>query len=574
MVNENIIGENVYGYQVNAKLGSGGMGDVYRATDTALGRDVALKMLHPYLTKDPQFLERFKKEARVLAKLVHPNIAVIYNFLEQNGNYVMVMEYVDGDNLEDLLRPHGVLPVQLLVPIFIQALEGLHHAHKKDILHRDIKPANVMLTSEGNLKLMDFGIAKIANEQRMTQVNKIVGTIEYMAPELIEGKDASVASDIYAMGITLYEFVSGNPPFENETDYTLMQAILKNKPALPEKINPAVPAALSEIILKSIEKNPADRYADARSFQQALIKAFPGYREIDLSILQKPMGATRVVDMAPTQMANVMMETKLADAATAPVNNLISAGKKFVANNKVPVMIAGAGVLIFILFLFLIRKHPGPADDLTKKKFPDKNEIVTPLRDSIARSNIQTIDNSVPAPVSAGLDEPKPLDKPTEAEPTPVVIKEEKKPEKKKVKKEEVVVKKSPEVKTVKPTEEAKAVTKPAEKQDIYIDSKVEVEFSIQGDFNNSEKRTELPVRFIVTSPVIYKGVTIIKQGATATGNIRIGRVMTDVYINSVTGANGQQLKLKSDKLHRKRSDLNSERNYKAVLEKGISMSL
>ncbi|MGC4035063.1 MAG: serine/threonine-protein kinase [Chitinophagaceae bacterium] len=393
MANENIIGENVYGYQVTAKLGSGGMGDVYRATDNTLGREVALKMLHPYLTKDSLFLDRFKKEARVLAKLVHPNIAVIYNFLEQNGNFVMVMEYVDGDNLDDLLRKHGVLPIQLLVPIFVQALEGLQHAHKKEILHRDIKPANIMLTSEGNLKLMDFGIAKIANEQRLTQVNKIVGTIEYMAPELIEGKDASIASDLYAMGITLYELVSGNPPFENETDYNLMQAILKNKPVVPDKINPSVPATLSEIILKSIEKNPADRYADARSFQQALLKAFPGYRDIDLSILPTQMPATKVIDIAQTQMASVL-ETKLADVGTSSNTGFVPAGKKFVVKNKVPLMIASGGVLIFILFLFLMNNHPDNTNDVAKNNRPVVDKPVTANRDSIARSNVQTIDNT------------------------------------------------------------------------------------------------------------------------------------------------------------------------------------
>jgi len=280
-----MIGERIHSYEINAHLGQGGMGNVYRATDTMLGREVALKMLHPQLTVQTQFLERFKKEARVLAQLLHPNIAVIYNFIEQGGNHFMVMEYVEGTSLDELLKKYHSLPAEFVVPVFIQALEGLQHAHRKNIFHRDVKPSNLMITSDGTLKLMDFGIAKVAGEQKMTQVNKIVGTIEFMAPELIEGKDASVASDIYSMGATLYELVSGKLPFESDTDFNLMQAILKKKAIAPDKLNDLVPKKLSDIILKAMDKNPAGRYPDARSFQQALIAAFPAYREININSL-------------------------------------------------------------------------------------------------------------------------------------------------------------------------------------------------------------------------------------------------------------------------------------------------
>src|ERR1700712_4718372 len=135
-----MIGERIHSYEINAHLGSGGMGEVFKAIDSMLGREVALKMLHPQLTIEPQFLERFKKEARILAQLLHPNIAVIYNFIEQGGNHFMVMEYVEGTSLDDLLKKYRVLPAEFTVPVFIQALEGLQHAHRKNIYHRDIKP--------------------------------------------------------------------------------------------------------------------------------------------------------------------------------------------------------------------------------------------------------------------------------------------------------------------------------------------------------------------------------------------------------------------------------------------------
>lgn len=221
-----MIGEYIQNYQVTAHLGEGGMGTVYKANDTILGREVALKMLHGQLVSQSQFLERFKKEARILAQLLHPNIAVIYNFIEQDGRYYMVMEYVDGENLDTLLKKNKTIGYKAVVAMMYHALEGLHHAHRKNICHRDIKPSNLILTSNEELKLMDFGIAKIAGEQKLTQVARVIGTLEYMAPEIIAGKDPSTASDIYALGITMYELLTGRLPFENKTDYTLMQDIV------------------------------------------------------------------------------------------------------------------------------------------------------------------------------------------------------------------------------------------------------------------------------------------------------------------------------------------------------------
>lgn len=177
----------------------------------------------------------------------------------------MVIEHVEGNTLDDLLKQHRILPAVFVVPVFLQALEGLQHAHRKNIFHRDIKPANLMITGDGILKLMDFGIAKVAGEQKMTQVNKVVGTLEFMAPELIEGKDPSALSDIYSMGATLYELISGKIPFEVDTDFNIMQSILKARPLSPEKLNPLVPKALSVIVLKAMARNPENRYPNARA---------------------------------------------------------------------------------------------------------------------------------------------------------------------------------------------------------------------------------------------------------------------------------------------------------------------
>jgi serine/threonine protein kinase len=177
-----MLGRIIHTYRIEELLGEGGMGTVYRAVDTVLGRDVAIKALHPALLRQSAFLERFRSEARVLARLNHPNIAVLHNFIEAGDDLFMVMEYVEGLTLEALLRRRGKLRPEEAVPLIRQALEGLQHAHRRGILHRDLKPANLMLTPEGLVKVMDFGIAKVAGAQRLTQANHLVGTLEYLAP--------------------------------------------------------------------------------------------------------------------------------------------------------------------------------------------------------------------------------------------------------------------------------------------------------------------------------------------------------------------------------------------------------
>ncbi len=462
------------------------------------------------------------------------------------------------------MRKHGPLPVELVVAIFIQALEGLQHAHKKEILHRDIKPANMMLTPEGTLKLMDFGIAKIANEQRMTQVNKLVGTIEYMAPELIEGKDASPASDIYAMGITLYELVSGKLPFEHDTDYSLMQAVLKNKPVAPEKFNPRIPRALSEIILKAIEKKPADRYGSAKEFQFALMRAFPNYREINMDLLPTATASENSQQLlAATRVETVLQETRLA-SSIKPISSYLP-GKTFFAKNKTPVVIGAVGLIIFLIFIFSIFNKSSEGG-IAQSKGNSTDTVVK--RDSPQLSvnkppQLEVVPETVAKPIE--------VKERTDSNLVPINVNNNENAGKKTKKKEEVVEKrkKNDEVST---PEENKEPPKPVEKKEVYIDSRVEVNLYLRDEINTSDGERDHTVTFTVSNAVVYKGVTIIKQGAIANGSIRVGRVMTDININSVMAANGQQLELKADRKHRRRSELGSDRNYTAIVEQGVTI--
>lgn len=274
-------GRLIQTYRIDELLGEGGMGAVYRATDTVLDRPVALKMLRAELLTQPQFLDRFRAEAQILAKLNHPNVATLYNFVREEGDYYMVMEFVEGQTLDQWLEQYGPLPVSLAVQVVQQALEGLHHAHKRGILHRDLKPANLMVTPEGVVKLTDFGIARIMGSQRMTNVNGLVGTPAYMAPEQIQGLEPSPQSDIHAMGLVLYELLSGQIPFATTNQFETMERVMR---LMPPPLRPqlsGLPPVLDEMLNKALQKDPANRFADARQFQKALLTVLPYASALD-----------------------------------------------------------------------------------------------------------------------------------------------------------------------------------------------------------------------------------------------------------------------------------------------------
>jgi eukaryotic-like serine/threonine-protein kinase len=272
-----MIGRVIQNYRVEELLGEGGMGTVYRAEDTLLQRPVALKMLHPHLLRDTTFFERFRNEAILSARLNHPNVATLYNFLKDQDDSFMVMELVDGATLEQLLRKQGPFSVENAVRVITQALDGLSHAHRKGILHRDIKPANLMLTKEGGVKLMDFGIARLVGSERLTRVNRVMGTLEYLAPELLDGGDPSEQSDLYAVGVLLYELLSGKMPFNASTDSTLISQILHHKPIPIREHLSTIPKALEDILEKLLQKKPEKRYSSAQELRQALTAiAAPG----------------------------------------------------------------------------------------------------------------------------------------------------------------------------------------------------------------------------------------------------------------------------------------------------------
>jgi serine/threonine protein kinase len=275
-------------YQLGDRLGSGGMSSVYRATDRVLERTVAVKILAEHLSDDEKFVARFRREALAVAKLIHPNIVQVYDTGVDNGRHYIVMEYVEGRSGAQLLQTRGRLGPEVAVEIGTQACAGLEYAHRQGIIHRDVKPGNLMViggpagrrnsagtahdppTGEMTVKLTDFGIARAAEQTRLTQVGSVVGTAAYLAPEQARGDVAGPASDVYALGVVIYQLLTGRLPWEGTTLAELAIRRENERPLPPSSYDSAVPETLSTAVLRSLESDPALRYSTARELSEAL----------------------------------------------------------------------------------------------------------------------------------------------------------------------------------------------------------------------------------------------------------------------------------------------------------------
>jgi len=260
-------------YQIIAKVASGGMGEVFRARDSVLGRDVAIKVLHRNLAGDQGFIERFRREARAAALLSHPNIVGVHDWgATTTGTYFMVMEFVRGRNVRDILTHHGRLEPAQTVEILIQALAALDHAHRHGIVHRDVKPENILVTPEGQVKVADFGLARAYAESRVSQApGTVTGTVQYLAPEQVKGDPADPRTDLYATGVVAYELLTGTVPFHGETSVAIAYQHLSDRVPAPSKAVHDVPPELDRIVLQATEKERDDRPATAADLRLDLI---------------------------------------------------------------------------------------------------------------------------------------------------------------------------------------------------------------------------------------------------------------------------------------------------------------
>ena len=251
-------------YEIKKIIGEGGMANVYLGYDTILERDVAIKVLRGDLADDEKFVRRFRREAQNASLLSHPNIVQIYDVGEDDGNFYIVMEYIKGQTLKQLIKKRGKLTPAETVDIISQLTDGLAHAHDSYIIHRDIKPQNIMILEDGMVKITDFGIAMAINASDLTQTNSVMGSVHYLPPEQASGKGSTIKSDIYSLGIMMYEMLAGTMPFKGETAVEIAMKHLKNPMPSVRKENPNVPQALENIILKATAKNTKNRYNNVR----------------------------------------------------------------------------------------------------------------------------------------------------------------------------------------------------------------------------------------------------------------------------------------------------------------------
>lgn len=265
-------------YEIIRSIGEGGMANVYLGYDEILDRNVAIKVLRGDLSNDEKFVRRFQREALSASSLSHPNIVEMYDVGEDNGLYYIIMEYVEGKTLKQLLKKRGTLTLSEAIDIMVQLTDGMAHAHDSYIIHRDLKPQNIMIQDDGQIKITDFGIAMALNSTQLTQTNSVMGSVHYLPPEQASGKGSTTKSDIYSMGIIFYELLTGKLPFKGENAVEIALKQMRDPlPSLKED-NPNIPQSIENIILKATAKNPKNRYDDAKSMHDDLLTALDDER--------------------------------------------------------------------------------------------------------------------------------------------------------------------------------------------------------------------------------------------------------------------------------------------------------
>jgi tRNA A-37 threonylcarbamoyl transferase component Bud32 len=306
---ERLVNDMVFGnrYRTIERIGSGGMADVYKAMDEVLGRTVAIKVMHRHFAEDANFVQRFKHEAQAAANLSHPNIVNIYDWGQQDDTYYIVMEYVRGTDLKALIQQRGPADPAKAAEYAAQVCAGLSVAHGYGIIHRDIKSHNLVLTPDGTVKVMDFGIARSANTT-MTQTGSVLGTAQYVSPEQAQGRELTPASDLYSLGVVLYEMTTGRVPFEGDTPVSVALKHVNEDAVPPRQVKESIPPAVEAIIMRAMEKDLGRRYTSAEQMRADLLRAADG----------RPVTATPRVDDT-TVMPAVERAERIADVRRTPV---------------------------------------------------------------------------------------------------------------------------------------------------------------------------------------------------------------------------------------------------------------
>jgi serine/threonine protein kinase len=285
-------------YELQSRLGRGGMATVFRGSDRVLGRSVAVKVLASTFAKDGTFVERFRREAQAAAGLNHPNVVAVFDTGSDDGVHYIVMEYVEGRTLADVIREEGALPPTRAAEIAATVCRALSSAHEKGMVHRDVKPGNVLLTSDGGVKVADFGIARVVSGEPLTVTGSVMGTASYLSPEQATGSKVDRRSDIYSLGCVLYEMLTGRIPFEGDTPVSIAYKHVEEEPTAPSSVNPAVPSALEAVVKRAMAKSPADRYQSSDEMARDLRHAAAGSAP-QTTVAGSPEEQTAILPVSP-----------------------------------------------------------------------------------------------------------------------------------------------------------------------------------------------------------------------------------------------------------------------------------
>lgn len=411
-------------YRIIREIGEGGMSIVYLAHDLILDRDVAVKVLKYDLQNNPQTTRRFEREAMAISELSHPNIVSIYDVGNDHGMQYLVMEYVDGTNLKEYLRDNFPLPLERIQSIMEQILSAVAQAHSLGIIHRDLKPLNILMDKEGNIKISDFGIAMALNDEGMTQTNSVLGTVHYLSPEQACGSQATKRSDIYSLGVILYELLTGSVPFVGETPVSVAIKHSRNELPSVRKKDPSIPQSLENIITRATAKDPTDRYSSVEDMLEDVSTSLDPERlnEPKLVINHDDSETTRLIATHPVSVIDDNDLVKMPEGGILPSEKEkkdpeIKGKKKWSNQKKIMVIAGGVTASIFlIMLLILLLNHKkdtsvpnvkGLSEDqatemLRSKKLKISPKIEKELNNKVAAGKVIRTDPSTNSNVKEG----------------------------------------------------------------------------------------------------------------------------------------------------------------------------
>ena len=382
-------------YEITHLIARGGMAQVYRAQDNLLDREVALKVLFPELSIDQNFVERFRREAQSAARLSHPNIVPVFDWGEDHSTYFIVMEYVDGQPLSHVIKDLGTVPPKRAAVIAANVAAGLAYAHRRGMVHRDIKPGNVLITEDGSVRVTDFGIARAVNtEDDLTQAGSVMGTATYFSPEQAEGKAVDGRSDIYSLGVVLYEMLLGRPPFQGDSPVAVASMHVRNAVPLPRDLAAGIPEAIEAITMKALSKDPALRYQDAEEMRADLM------RFVD----DKPVTAedpTLALAMSDTAMVAAVNQTMAIPIFTGPRSEPLQVAKAGKPLSRQPLVWGLVAVaLVAVVIAGLLFANGSKSKQLTMPNLVGMTQtkaVEVIQKDGLILGTVSTVASSKPA---------------------------------------------------------------------------------------------------------------------------------------------------------------------------------